>query len=553
MRLGIAHGLAAGHSKGIVHRDLKPENVFITREGGVKILDYGLAKLEKPPLPNNSETLLTSQSTMVGVVLGTMGYMSPEQVRGEPAEATSDIFSFGSVLYEMLTGKRAFKGTSAADTMSAVLREEPPELMESGFHGPAGLQRIVERCLEKDPRQRFQSASDLAFAIEAVSGSGSASGSGVHSAIGGVAPMAAARKNMWLWPVLAVCVLALCAGVWWMAEKNAAKDIPRFRQLTFQRGFISMARFSKDGETVVYSGQFNNDPMKLYSVRMNQLQPVTIAAPNAALFGVSQQDNLAVGVEPKQLSHYIIGTLAEMPLTGGAPREMLANVVAASYAPDGTMAVARILNGKCQLEYPMGTKRYENSGYMDYLRVSPDGKMVAFVDHQVLGDDRGYLSVMDADGKVRRLTDEYESLQGLAWTRDGKQIWYTGSLDGNMFEARAMDLQGHDRALLGSLGWPRIFDIAADGRVLMGNEEAIQTITAGDGAGKEFTHLELYNGSELEDISPDGKAVLFEEWGGPSGRLYLVVYRRVGAPAPVILGPGAMRRCRRMGRWSRHI
>jgi eukaryotic-like serine/threonine-protein kinase len=530
--LGIARGLAAAHEKGIVHRDLKPENVFIMRNGQVKVLDFGLAKLIRPDA-GDATTLMTNGETQPGVVMGTVGYMSPEQVRGETCDARSDIFSFGAVLYEMLTGKRAFKKETAAETMTAILREEPPGLSETGWQGPLGMLRIVGRCLEKNVERRFQSASDLGFAIESLSGTG---------ATQSLPPVK--EKRAW-WPraaaavgVLALAGLAAVVGARW----PRAQAVPKFTRLTYHQGYPTNARLAKDGHTVVYSAQWNNDPPQVFSVRVEYPQSSKVDLPSAALLALSPDGDLALAMDLTHHANFLSGTLAQAQMAGGSPRQLEKGVIAADFAPDGnTLAFAQQANGKVRLEYPPGKMIYETNGYLDYVRVAPSGQLVAFVDHPVYDDDRGWVSVVDSEGKLRRLTSEFSTIQGLAWARGGHEIWFSGENTQTDSQGYAVDLEGKMRKLLAGPGRMRVLDVAADGRVLLTSEKVRMEITGIDPAtGKERHGLEWFNGSGLSDVSPDGKAILFDEWGGSTGPLYEVVYRKLDGSAPIALGPGAM-------------
>ncbi len=530
--LGIAQGLAAAHEKGIVHRDLKPENVFITRDGRVKVLDFGLAKLASPEQTHETVVTLTSPATLPGMVMGTVGYMSPEQVRGEATDARSDIFSFGAVLYEMLTGKRAFKRDTSAETMTAILREEPPEVDGTGWQGPLGLQRILGRCLEKNIERRFQSASDLAFAIESLSGTSAAT-----AAPGIEQPKA--RRGWLLWTVAGLGILVLGAAVWTVARPSAVKPQPKFTRLTYQQGYLSNARFAKDGQTVVYSAQWNTDPLQVYSVRMEFPQSTKVDLPSAALLALSASGDLELTADPVNESWFMYGTMAQAQMVGGTPRAQEKEVIAADYAPDGkSLAVVRRANRKVQLEYPAGKVIYVTSGYLDYARVSPSGKEVAFLEHPVYGDDRGWVSIVDAAGNHKQLTREFSTAEGLAWSRDGTEVWFTAadSTDRQLF---GVSLAGKQRAILTTPQNTRLLDIAADGRVLVSNElQKTEVVGIDPATRKERRGLEWFDASQMGDILPDGKAIAFLEWGGPAGPLYLVVYRKLDGSGPVALGPG---------------
>ncbi len=536
--LQMAHGLSAAHDKGIVHRDLKPENLFVTKDGRLKILDFGLAKLTHQEEGSQVTNLPTAAAaTEPGVVMGTLGYMSPEQVRGKPADPRSDIFSFGAILYEMLSGKRAFHGDSAADTMSAILREDPADLSVTNQSISPGLERIVRHCLEKNPEQRFHSAHDVAFALDALSGT-SATSAGTATRI------PPTGRKRWLFAAagitlaLAAIVTAYLAGR--RAETRARPDGASFHQLTFRQQAIFSARFAADGKTIVFSAAPQGNSPELFVVRPEFPDPRPMGVTDVHLLAVSSKGELAVLTGARYLAHNVFqGTLARMPLEGGAPREVLENVREADWSPDGeNLAVIRELNGRDRLEFPVGKVLYEAGGYLSDPRFSPGGDRIAFFEHPWKYDDRGQVSVVDLSGKKTVLTGGYWGEEGLAWSQDGSEVLFSAGNMYSAFRVYAVTLSGRRRVALESAGGLTIRDVRRDGRWLATRDDYLQTMPvflAGQSTERDLSWLDF---SFSPILSADGKSVVFDEESGSLGVNYAVCLRKTDGSPVVRLGEG---------------
>jgi Tol biopolymer transport system component len=521
----IAAGLAAAHRRGIIHRDLKPENLFITRDGVVKLLDFGLAKLVEM-----ARTLaISGETTAPGIVLGTVGYMSPEQARGESTDARTDIFSFGAVFYEMLSGRRAFEGESPADTLSAILKEHPPELGQLVQGISESVERIVERCLEKNKDDRFQSAQDLAFALDTITAA---------SGTTGPAPPPP-RQRIWR-PLEGVLLLAAVAAfVYAIGVRRSPASDPSYRQLTFRRGMVQAARFAPDGQTIVYAAAWEGGEPELFSTRPEAPEARPLQLPQTGLFSISSRGDMALALQPHGFGR-VEGTLARAALAGGLPRQLAPGVIAADWTPDGSaLAIVRSKGGRDIVEFPVGTQLYDPTpAHVTDLRFSPAGDAIAFTSHPVAGDTAGDVKLVDLKGQVRTLSSGWNSVLGLCWSADGREVWFTAARSGSTQALYAVNRSGQQRLLMQVPATLTLHDVARDGRVLLSRDAWGAGVMALTPFAAQERDLSWLDGSMAWDISDDGRTIVLEEsWEGGGAARSIYLRNTDGSPA-VRLGDG---------------
>jgi serine/threonine protein kinase len=506
----IAHGLAAAHEKGIVHRDLKPENIFITKDGRIKILDFGLAKLAQTAVARQEGITLTSSHTAMGVVMGTASYMAPEQVRGEAADPRTDIFAFGAVLYEMLTGVRAFRRDTAPETMTAVLKEDPPELSDPDHKVSPTLDRIVRRCLEKNPEQRFQSARDLSFALSALSGTDT---TGVAHAT-----PAPRRVPRLLWPSLAVAMAAIAVVTWFVARRPAAAERMQFAIPVPEE--VSHLALSRDGSMLVFVAPDENSGLPMLYVQR-------IGSPTATLLPGTQGASLPFwSPDASYIAFFANGKLQKVPVSGGTP-QVLASVLTGRggswgsrdvilFSPSAESVIWRVNadgTGVAPATEHIKTTEDQSHRWPVFL---PDGNHFIFWAGNFANakDDRlSGIYVSSLDGKERRLVILCHSTVGY----DSHHLYYADAqrqLVSVAFDPFSATVSGSTNAVANVVGFQpatywAAFTVAQNGALIYNSSAgaAQSALTWMDRSGKELGRIGEPAVMDNPSISPDGSRV----------------------------------------------
>jgi serine/threonine protein kinase/Tol biopolymer transport system component len=542
----ICEALDVAHRAGIVHRDLKPANVMLTKSGA-KLMDFGLAKSSaSTSLGSASAPLLSAAQTMsgpspmsplttAGQVIGTIQYMSPEQIEGKEADARSDIFALGAVMYEMATAKRPFQGKSQISLASAILEKDPEPISRLQPLTPPSFERLVNTCLAKNPDDRLQSARDvrleLLWCAEAPS-----------QVVPLSTPPPKTIARVLPWAIAALLALALGSLPFFLNHQQSA---PQYTTIASREGVLQAARFSHDGQTILYSGRWEGEPPQLFTAHLGSSESRALGIPSATLASVSSSDQLAVirGCEVV-FSFDCGGTLATVSLGGGAPRDMAGHIAFADWSPDGKqLVVSKISYEGARLELPPGhVLIQQRSGWFGHPRFSPDGTRIAFENHPSAAADDGTIDIVDLTGKKSTLAKFNISLEGLAWSPGGREVWFAAasSHSGWADSIRAVTLDGKERTVL-TMPSVRLHDISTDGHVLLSHENWRRQLVGFFPGDKEDHPYSWMDDTAATAITVDGRLISFTE----SGEVYYIAgevlgyYRATDGSPAVSIGPGA--------------
>jgi hypothetical protein len=498
----IAAGLAKAHAAGIVHRDLKPDNVMVTSDGFAKILDFGLARLVWPDegLGAAAETATFVKETASGVILGTLGYLSPEQAAGKPADYRADQFAFGALLYEMATGVRPFKRDTVLDSLAATVRDEPERVRTKRADLPTPVAWLIERCLAKQPDDRYASTRDLAKDLaELRDRLSEISKAPVAEALQDTPQVG---RSPWMRRAIALALVsAVVAATFVVARRTARPVLPSFRPLTFQHGVVTGARFSPDGRTVYYSAAYGEGPSRVYVTQLDRTESKLLDfAPPGFLLAVSSKNELALLLTSERFAYGAAGTLVRVPAIGGTPRPVAENVTYADWTADGErLAIVRQTIDCTFLNGPA----IASDCWM--VRVSPVNDDVALL-------DANSAVIQSAHGR-RVASTGLSSLYGLAWSRDARELWFTASETGSAHDRAlyALSRDGQQRLIARAPGAMTVYDVSPDGQsALIATGAGWSGVNAGTENHGERA-LDLNGRTQIAGLSNDGSSLLLNE------------------------------------------